>query len=108
MPKRNNDDDEYPRETEDDETQAGTSYEEIKRVHEESIKEFERQFEEQKDGRRTLESSEIDETDESPEEHPEQETKTEKEPEDVDLEQLKEESSETNIVDEEDSDDKSE
>ena len=107
MPKRN-DDDEYPRETEDDETQAGTSYEEIKRVHEESIKEFERQFEEQKDGRRTLESSEIDETDESPEEHPEQETKTEKEPEDVDLEQLKEESSETNIVDEEDSDDKSE
>ena len=62
------------------------------------------QFEKQKDGRRTLAPSEIEEsTDETSEEVlPELETKTELEPEDVDVEQLKEESSEQNIVDDHD------
>lgn len=105
MPARNGEGAEYPRESEEDEVQAGTSYDEIKRAHEERVREMEKQFEEQKDGRRTLEASDIEETDSEEEELLEPETKTEREPEDVDVDKLKEESSEKNIVEEDEKDD---
>lgn len=105
MPARNGEGAEYPRESEEDEVQAGTSYDEIKRAHEERVREMEKQFEEQKDGRRTLEASDIEETDSEEEELLEPETKTEQEPEDVDVDKLKEESSEKNIVEEDEKDD---
>lgn len=105
MPSRNDEDSPYPRESDEDIETAGTSYDEIKRAHEDRVKEMESQFAEQKEGRRTLDAEEIAEDDEDfEEEYPEQETKTEKEPEDVDVEQLKEESSEENIVEDKDSD----
>ena len=81
--------------------QAGTSYDEIKRAHEKRVKEMERQFEEQKDGRRTLGTDEIERSNvdsETREDLLEPETKTEIEPEDVDVEELKEESSVENIT----------
>lgn len=104
MPTRNGNETEYARESDEDVQQAGTSYDDIKRAHEERVKEMEAQFEEQKDGRRTLSSSEIGESTDDTSEglHPESETKTEIEPEDVDVEKLKEESSEKNIVEERD------
>lgn len=77
--------DEYPREEETDEDQAGSSYEEIKRAHEERIKAFEEQHEQQKEGRRTIDAAEDDLGTE------EEETKVEKEPEDVDPKELEEE-----------------
>ena len=67
---------------------------------------MEKQFEEQKEGRRTLGASEIDSTENELNEDDllDHETKTEIEPDDVDVEQLKEESSEDNIVEEKEDD----
>lgn len=45
---------EYPREEETDEDQTGTSYEEIKKAHEERVRAIEEQHQEQKEGRRTI------------------------------------------------------
>ncbi|HZK47313.1 MAG TPA: ATP-dependent zinc metalloprotease FtsH, partial [Atopostipes sp.] len=107
MPSRDEKTNEYPRETEEEELEkAGTSYDEIKRAHEERVKEMEKQFEEQKEGRRTLGASEIDSTENELNEDDllDHETKTEIEPDDVDVEQLKEESSEDNIVEEKEDD----
>ena len=103
MPSRDDDKEDYPRETaEEEQDQAGTSYDEIKRAHENRVKEMERLFEEQKDGRRTLDANEIEQSDSESETKAEDllepETKTEIEPEDVDVEELKEESSEDNIT----------
>jgi len=77
--------DEYPREEESDEDQAGTSYEEIKKAHEERIKAFEEQHQKQKEGRRTIDADEDDLGTE------EEKTKVEKKPEDVDPEELEKE-----------------
>ena len=85
LPSKDPKTDEYPREEEPDEDQAGTSYEEIKRAHEERIKAFEEQHQQQKEGRRTIDADEEDLGAE------EKETKVEKEPEDVNPEELEEE-----------------
>ncbi len=85
MPSRDPERTEYPREEEEDET-AGTSYDEVKKAHEERVKAMEEQHEEQVTGRKTIGLSDSEDSEE-----PEDETKTEKEPEDVDVEKLKEE-----------------
>ena len=105
MPSRNDEKKEYPREdTEEEVDQAGTSYDEIKRAHEERVKEMERLFEEQKEGRRTIGTSETELSNTEEKELLEPETKTEIQPEDVDVDQLKEESSETNITEDKEED----
>jgi len=108
MPSRDvNNESDYPREEQSDEEveQAGTSYDEIKRAHQERVREMEEQFADQKEGRRTLGRSEVEESTVDTDEYPEQETKTEKTPEDVDVEELKHESSEENVTEDSDSND---
>lgn len=79
---KNND---FPREDEEesDEDQIGSSYEEIRKVHEKRMKAMEEQHEEQIAGRKTID---VDETEITP--------KTEKTPEDVEISELKEEAKE--------------
>ena len=96
LPTKDPETDEYPREEEPDEDQTGTSYEEIKKAHEERIKAFEEQHQKQKEGRRTIGVDEDDLVDE------EDETKVEKEPEDVDPKELE---AEAKAEDSEESDD---
>lgn len=71
----------FPREEEEsDEEKVGSSYEEIRKAHEERIKAMEEQHEEQMNGRKTIE---VDEAEITP--------KTEKTPEDVEVSELKKE-----------------
>ena len=105
MPSRGDDKTEYPREiTEEEVDQAGTSYDEIKRAHEERVKEMERLFEEQKEGRRTLGTTDIEQSEMEEKDPLVPETKTEIKPEDVDVDQLQEESSEENITEDKEDD----
>jgi cell division protease FtsH len=99
MPSRDPENDEFPREEDSEEDQAGTSYAEIKKAHEERVEAMEKEHEEQVTGRKTIGMSDIEE----PEEDSDDETKTEKEPEDVDTEELSEEASDSE--DSKDSDD---
>lgn len=89
MPDRNGDATEYPREGEDDEDRIGTSYEEIKKAHEERVEALEQQHEDQKTGRATIGLSEEDEDEV---EEMEEDVKTDKEPEEVDVDELEEDS----------------
>jgi len=107
MPDRNGDATEYPREGEDDEDRIGTSYEEIKKAHEERVEALEQQHEDQKTGRATIGLSEEDEDEV---EEMEEDVKTDKEPEEVDVDELEEDSddSEDSDSDSEDSNEEDE
>lgn len=87
MPSRDSGAKDYPREEDTDEETAGSSYDEIKKAHEERVQAMEEEHEKQLTGRKTIGMSDIGESEEASDD----ETKTEKEPEDVDVEQLKEE-----------------
>ncbi len=92
MPARDPQTNEYPREEDADENEsAGTSYDEIKKAHEERVQAMEDQFEKQKSGRETLGLSEIEEKQDEEDILPEEETKIEKEPEEVDVDELRRE-----------------
>ena len=92
MPSRNDEDKDYPREEETtEEENVGTSYDDIKKAHEERVKAMEAEHEEQLTGRKTIGLSDLDNDTASTEVLPEEETKTEKEPEDVDVEELQKE-----------------
>ena len=101
MPPRDSEGNLYPREEETpEEESAGTSYDEIKKAHEERVRAMEDQFEKQQLGRETLGLSDIDEkAEENSAVLPEEETKVEKEPEDVDVEELRQEVEEENDSD---------
>jgi len=88
LPSRDPETHEYPREEETDEDQTGTSYEEIKKAHEERVRAIEEQHQEQKEGRRTIGLDDSDSVDE------EDETKVEMDPEDVDPKELEAEAKE--------------
>jgi len=100
MPDRNGDATEYPREDDEDDEQIGTSYEAIKKAHEERVEELEEQHEDQKAGRATIGLSDEDEDEV---EEMEEDVKTDKEPEEVDVDDL--ESDEDSEDDSDDSDD---
>ena len=85
LPTKDSDTDEYPREDDSEDDQTGTSYEEIKKAHEERVRAIEEQHQEQKEGRRTIGIDGSDPVDE------EDETKVEKDPEDVDPKELESE-----------------
>src|SRR5690625_1423089 len=86
LPTKDSDTDEYPREDDSEDDQTGTSYEEIKKAHEERVRAIEEQHQEQKEGRRTIGIDDSDPVDEE-----EDETKVEKDPEDVDPKELESE-----------------
>ncbi len=111
MPPRDAEGNLYPRENESqDESNesAGTSYDEIKKAHEDRVRAMEEQFEKQQLGRETLGLSDIEEkAEEDSSVLPEEETKVETEPEDVDVEELRreveeEKDSDTNDTDHDD------
>lgn len=102
LPTRDPETNEYPREDDSEDDQTGTSYDEIKKAHEERIKAIEAQHEEQKNGRRTLGVDDVSESEDTQED----ETKTEKEPEDVDPKELESKAKED--FDDENSDEENE
>ena len=87
MPSRDSGAKDYPREEDTDEETAGSSYDEIKKAHEERVQAMEEEHEKQLTGRKTIGMSDIGESEEASDD----ETKTEKEPEDVDVEELQKE-----------------
>ena len=93
LPTKDPETNEYPREDDTEDDQTGTSYDEIKKAHEERVKAMEAQHEEQKNGRRTLGVDGVSES-AGTESTEEDETKTEKEPEDVDPKELEEKAKE--------------
>ncbi len=108
MPPRDAEGNLYPRENESqDESNesAGTSYDEIKKAHEDRVRAMEEQFEKQQLGRETLGLSDIEEkAEEDSSVLPEEETKVETEPEDVDVEELRREVEEKKDSDTNDTD----
>lgn len=89
LPSKDDKKDDFPREDDEEDGTVGSSYEEIKKAHEERVKELESQHEEQKAGRKTVGLKD-------------DKTKTEKDPEDVkakELEKDAEDSSEDDLED---------